>query len=202
MSLDSLSDTNKIMAAEVAWLSRPIVFEAELDGPDELHGGHLIVLHSPSIVQYIEGIEIRGFGQQGNLGRYDLHFILDIPCVKYTDHLSHCFIVLFRIDRYPIHFHMSGSVAGSIVRKNVIRDVSRKLPYLLLLLVHLGVHKLTLIASLIQSKQRCVVIHGSHDVMVEENVSFSSKYCVCKTFLSALDTRQCSLLLHSPHINV
>ena len=109
------------MASEVAWLSRPIVFEAEGDGPsdgtyDALHGGHLIILHTPNVAQHIEGVEIRNFGQQGILGRY------------------------------PIHFHMSGSVAGSVVRRNVIRE----------------------------SKQRCVVIHGSHDVLVEDNVSFDS----------------------------
>jgi len=108
-------------ASEVAWLSRPIVFEADGDGPsdgtyDALHGGHLIVLHTPHVAQHLEGVEIRNFGQQGILGRY------------------------------PVHFHMSGSVAGSVVRKNVVRE----------------------------SKQRCVVIHGSHDVLVEDNVSFDS----------------------------
>ena len=114
-------DDDPRMASEVAWLSRPLVFEAEGDGPadstyDALHGGHLIILHTPNVAQHIEGVEIRNFGQQGILGRY------------------------------PIHFHMSGSVAGSVVRKNVIR----------------------------QSKQRCVVIHGSHDVLVEDNVSFDT----------------------------
>ena len=114
-------DDNINMASEVAWLSRPIIFEADGDGPsdntyDSLHGGHLKILRTPNVVQHIEGVEIRNFGQQGILGRY------------------------------PIHFHMSGSVAGSIVRKNVIRE----------------------------SKQRCIVIHGSHDVMVEDNVAFDS----------------------------
>mmetsp|Transcript_7650 Transcript_7650/g.10558 ORF Transcript_7650/g.10558 Transcript_7650/m.10558 type:complete len:1025 (+) Transcript_7650:187-3261(+) len=109
------------MASEVAWLSRPIVFEAEGDGPsntikDALHGGHLIIYHTPNVAQRIEGVEIHNFGQQGELGRY------------------------------PIHFHMSGNVAGSTVRKNVIRE----------------------------SNQRCVVIHGSHEVLVEDNVAFDS----------------------------
>eukprot|EP00957_Ditylum_brightwellii_P179535 13677025-Ditylum_brightwellii.AAC.1 len=104
------------MASEVAWLSRPIVFEAEGDGPSNtikgaLHGGHLIIYHTPNVAQRIEGVEIHNFGQQGELGRY------------------------------PIHFHMSGNVAGSTVRKNVIRE----------------------------SNQRCVVIHGSHEVLVEDN---------------------------------
>jgi len=42
-----------------------------------------------------------------------------------------------------IYFHMSDSVNGSIIRKNVIRS----------------------------SKQRCVVIHGTDDVTVEGNIS-------------------------------
>ena len=48
--------------------------------------------------------------------------------------------------RYPIHFHMSRSAAGSVIRKNVIRD----------------------------SKQRCVVILASHDILVEDNVAFDT----------------------------
>lgn len=109
------------MASEVASLSRKIIFEAEGDGPsdnnyDTLHGGHLMIFHTPDVAQHLEGVEVRNFGQQGNLGRY------------------------------PIHFHFSNRVSGSIVRKNVIRE----------------------------SKQRCVVIHGSHDVVVEDNVAFDT----------------------------
>jgi len=104
------------MASEVASLSRSIVFDADRDGTDNLHGGHLVIHMTPAVAQHIEGVEIRNFGQQGILGRY------------------------------PIHFHMSGSVTGSIVRKNVIRE----------------------------SNQRCVVIHGSHNILVEDNVSFDS----------------------------
>jgi len=104
------------MAAEVAWLTRRIIFEAELDGPSQLHGGHLIIYFTPGIAQRLEGVEIRSFGQQGNHGRY------------------------------PIHFHMSGNVRGSVVRRNVIRS----------------------------SKQRCVIIHGSNEVMVEDNVTYDT----------------------------
>lgn len=120
-TIENLSGSSQIMAAEVAWLSRAIVFEAEGDGGsgtgiENLHGGHLKILCTPNVAQYIEGVEIRDFGQQGILGTY------------------------------PIHFHMSGDVDGSIVRKNVIRN----------------------------SKQRCVVIHGSHNVTIEENVAFDT----------------------------
>ena len=44
--------------------------------------------------------------------------------------------------RYPIHFHMCGSSAGSVVSKNVI----------------------------INSNQRCVFIHDTNDVSIEDNV--------------------------------
>ncbi len=120
-SIENLSGPSQIMAAEVAWLSRTIIFDADGDGPsgnihDNLHGGHFMIFFTPNVAQYIEGVEIRNFGQQGNLGKY------------------------------PIHFHMSGSVDGSIVRKNVIRD----------------------------SKQRCIVMHGSHNAVIEENVAFDT----------------------------
>ena len=43
-------------ASEVAWLSRSVVFEAEGDGPSNgnsgpLHGGHLMVFHTPNVAQ-------------------------------------------------------------------------------------------------------------------------------------------------------
>ena len=79
-SLDDLDDDMKVMASEVAWLSRPIIFEAEGDGPSSndhgsLHGGHLIILHSPEISQHIEGVEIRNFGQQGSEYRYNFYAV-------------------------------------------------------------------------------------------------------------------------------
>lgn len=82
------SDPNH--AVEVALLSRRIIFEADDDENDHLIGGHLIVLMTPDVVQHIEGVEIRNFGQQGNLGRY------------------------------PIHFHLCNNSFGSVVKNNVV----------------------------------------------------------------------------------
>jgi hypothetical protein len=55
-------------AAEVAWLSCSVVFESVSDGPDNLHGGHLMVLDTPNVAQRLEGAEFRNFGQQGKVG--------------------------------------------------------------------------------------------------------------------------------------
>lgn len=46
----------------------------------------------------------------------------------------------------PVHFHFSNNVAGSVVRKNVVRN----------------------------SNQRCFVIHVSNSVLVENNVAFNT----------------------------
>ena len=51
------------------------------------------------------------------------------------------------LGRYPIHFHMSGDCNGSVVLKNSIRH----------------------------SKQRAVVIHGTDNVEVRENVAFDTQ---------------------------
>jgi len=88
------SDPNH--AVEVALLSRRIIFEADDDEDDDLIGGHLIVLMTPDVVQHIEGVEIRNFGQQGNLGRY------------------------------PIHFHLCNNSFGSVVKKNVVRQSNQR----------------------------------------------------------------------------
>jgi len=109
------------MPAEIAGLSRPVVFESVRDGPSDrkgtdLHGGHLIIFHTPNVAQRLEGVEIRNFGQQGTLGRY------------------------------PIHFHKCGDVKGSVVKNNVIRD----------------------------SLQRCIVVHRSNFVLVENNVAYNT----------------------------
>lgn len=103
-------------AVEVALLSRNIIFEG---GPDSnpLHGGHFWIFHTPNVNQYIVGIEVKKFGQQGILGRY------------------------------PIHFHFCGNSSGAIVSKNTVRD----------------------------SNQRAIVIHGTDNVRVEENVVFNTK---------------------------
>lgn len=51
------------------------------------------------------------------------------------------------LGRYPIHFHFCGDVDGSIVTKNTIR----------------------------LSNQRCVVVHGTNNLRVTENVAFNTK---------------------------
>jgi len=114
----SIAD-DPIAAVEIALLTRNVRFTAaDDDEADPLHGGHFIVLHTPApTTQTLVGIESRGFGQQGKLGRY------------------------------PFHFHMCGSVAGSVLSKNSIRD----------------------------TKQRGIVVHGSHDLLVEGNVLHNTK---------------------------
>ena len=103
-------------AVEVALLSRNIVFEGGTDSTVS-HGGHFMIMNTPTVLQTIEGVDLRNFGQQGLLGRY------------------------------PIHFHFCGDVAGSIVSKNTIR----------------------------QSNQRCVVVHGTNKLRIQENVAFDTK---------------------------
>jgi len=103
-------------AVEVALLSRNIVFEGG-DDSNAHHGGHFWVHHTPSVVQTIEGVDIKNFGQQGALGKY------------------------------PIHFHFCGDVSGSVVARNTIR----------------------------QSNQRCVVVHGTDKLRIEENVAYDTK---------------------------
>lgn len=78
-----------LFAVEVAHLSRRVVLTAENDVNDPLIGGHLIVHHTQS-PQRLEGVEIDGFGQQGRLGRY------------------------------PVHFHHCGGSAGSLVKRSVV----------------------------------------------------------------------------------
>jgi hypothetical protein len=51
------------------------------------------------------------------------------------------------LGRYPIHFHFCGKVDGAVVAKNTIR----------------------------QSNQRCVVVHGTHNLEIRENIAFDTK---------------------------
>lgn len=51
------------------------------------------------------------------------------------------------LGRYPIHFHLCANVHGSVVAKNSIRN----------------------------SNQRCIVVHGSHNLTVSDNVSYENK---------------------------
>lgn len=57
------------LAAEVASLNRPVKFDS-VEDENDMHGGHLIVFHTPNVAQKLEGVEIGNFGQQGILGRY------------------------------------------------------------------------------------------------------------------------------------
>lgn len=104
---------------EVALLTRNIrLTAAEDDSESPLDGGHLIIMHtSAPTTQKIIGIESHGFGQQGKLGKY------------------------------PIHFHMCGSVEGSLLSKLAVRN----------------------------TKQRGVVVHGSNDLYLHENILHNTK---------------------------
>jgi len=88
------SDPNH--AVEVALLNRRIVFEADDSPGDHLIGGHLIFYGTPAVDQHLEGVEIRNFGQQGNLGRY------------------------------PVHFHICNDGFGSVIKKNVVRQSNQR----------------------------------------------------------------------------
>jgi hypothetical protein len=103
-------------AVEVALLSRNIVWEGGQDR-EPRQGGHFWVMNTPGVVQTLVGVEVTNFGQQGNLGRY------------------------------PIHFHFCGNSTGSVVAKNTIR----------------------------QSNQRCVVVHGTDYLRIEENIAYDTK---------------------------
>ena len=95
-------------------------------------GGHFWVMQTPTVEQNIEGVEIANFGQEGILGRY------------------------------PIHFHLSRSVAGSKVRKNCVRN----------------------------SNQRCYVVHGSDNLLLEDNVAYNTKgHCYMLEDVSAWNTK-------------
>ena len=104
------------LAIEAALLRRDVVFFSE-EHPDANHlGGHLIVFHTPDVVQTIQGVRFENSGQEGVLGRY------------------------------PIHFHICGDT-HSLVSKNVIYD----------------------------SNQRCVFIHSTNSVTVDDNVAFKTR---------------------------
>jgi len=57
-------------ATEIAILSRNIKLQGAEDDPNDLHGGHLMVMHTPGDGQDIVGLEVTNMGQAGNLGRY------------------------------------------------------------------------------------------------------------------------------------
>ena len=75
----SADDANT--ATEIALLSRNVRFSAVEDVPNPLHGGHLIVFHTPMVAQKLGGVEIVAFGQQGNMGRY----VSNISIARFCD---------------------------------------------------------------------------------------------------------------------
>ncbi|CAI6007157.1 unnamed protein product [Closterium sp. NIES-64] len=103
---------------EVVLLNRTVTIRGEDEAaPYNWEGGHFMVFFTQT-AQLIEGVEFAQMGQQGQLGRYN------------------------------IHFHLCGNQAGrSVVRKNVMHD----------------------------SKQRCVVVHATFNLTVEENVAFNTR---------------------------
>lgn len=77
----------------------------------------------------------------------------------------------FRLGRYAIHFHLNGDMSGSYVKK-------------------VAIHK---------SFNRAVNIHGTHNVLVQNNVGYDIKgieiCCLCVfTSLSFKQTLYCKLL--------
>ena len=91
-------DGDARLATEVMKLTRPISFEAMRDDPtnEYNHGAHFIIYHTPTSPmappQYINGLDVSFFGQQGILGRY------------------------------PIHFHMCADVSGALLQSNTVRN--------------------------------------------------------------------------------
>jgi hypothetical protein len=51
------------------------------------------------------------------------------------------------LGRYPIHFHMLGDMKNSVIAKNTVR----------------------------QSNQRCIVVHGTNNLLVEDNIAYDTK---------------------------
>lgn len=108
-----------VFALQVALLTRNFkLTSAEDDSDSPLDGGHFIIMHtSAPVIQNIIGMETHGFGQQGKLGKY------------------------------PLHFHMCDSVEGSLVAKNSIRN----------------------------TKQRGIVVHGSNDLTLKQNILHNTR---------------------------
>ncbi|CAI5461032.1 unnamed protein product [Closterium sp. Yama58-4] len=107
--------------AEVALLDRQIVIQGtDEPPPHQYDGGHFMV-YMTRTPQAIEGVQFRGLGNQGTLGRY------------------------------PLHFHVCGLPLDAsqphIVRKNAI----------------------------VHSKQRCMVIHATSNMTIEDNVTYETK---------------------------
>ncbi|CAI5996159.1 unnamed protein product [Closterium sp. NIES-65] len=151
--------------------------------PPPLPGGHFMV-YMTRTPQAIEGVQFRGLGNQGTLGRYPLHFhvcrlpaennflsprCLPSPPNRRALHGGHFMVYMTRtpqtiegvqfrglgnqgtLGRYPLHFHVCGLPADAsqphIVRKNAI----------------------------VHSKQRCMVIHATSNMNIEDNITYETK---------------------------
>lgn len=86
-------------AVEVALLSRNFVFEGATDESDSLLGGHLIVLHTPHVMQTLEGVELKNFGRQGTSKVIQWHQLF-VPCLTFY------FLRLYRRD-WPVSHSLS-----------------------------------------------------------------------------------------------
>ena len=93
---DTLTPKEASLAIEVAGLNRNVIFTAQSDDVINLtHGGHMIIFHT-SRPQIIQGVEFANMGQDGNLGRY------------------------------PVHFHKCHESGGAVVSKNVVKGSSQR----------------------------------------------------------------------------
>ncbi|CAI5991618.1 unnamed protein product [Closterium sp. NIES-64] len=140
--------------------------------------GHFMV-YMTRTPQAIEGVQFRGLGNQGTLGRYPLHFhVCGLPaennflsprCLPSPPPGGHFMVYMTRtpqtiegvqfrglgnqgmLGRYPLHFHVCGLPADAsqphIVRKNAI----------------------------VHSKQRCMVIHATSNMNIEDNITYETK---------------------------
>ncbi|CAI5526906.1 unnamed protein product [Closterium sp. Naga37s-1] len=103
---------------EVALLDRHVSIQGTNDAaPHQLDGGHFIIYMTPT-KQTLEGVQFRGLGNQGTLGKY------------------------------PVHFHICGQNGQDhVVRKNAI----------------------------VFTRQRCMVIHATGSMTIEDNVAYETK---------------------------
>ncbi|CAI5484156.1 unnamed protein product [Closterium sp. Yama58-4] len=103
---------------EVALLDRHVSIQGtNEEAPHQLDGGHFIIYMTPT-KQILEGVQFKGLGNQGTLGKY------------------------------PVHFHICGQNGQDhVVRKNAI----------------------------VFTRQRCMVIHATGSMKIEENVAYETK---------------------------
>jgi hypothetical protein len=107
------------MRAEVGLLTRNIVYRGDPEtSSNNLYGAH-IMIHSP--------------GDESSIGRIEYVEFFDVGQA-------------FKLGRYPIHFHMIGTVHESYVRGNTIH----------------------------QTYNRAVTTHGVHYFRVTDNVAFNT----------------------------